>query len=195
MSKKHTRLLEEICFVHLHSMFPTVKSREIALQNPKMFNVEHMVEIAMANVGGYNFVDEYGYDFDDEDHSDCKTATLRAHDRTMIISKIENKIGSFRIVVYNEISDQVDYLYVTNKGRLANAEKGYLRSNLNQQRIRTTYNYGLDRYNKLERFRVKDFVTLATMTDEKMELLNPGLANMVPRHDKTKELFMMMFDE
>ena len=102
---KNRLLLEKIAFNYLPDMFPTDASRRLALRFPNAYNVEHLVELALAEVGGYNWLDEEGYDFDDENASDSKTCTLREYDKALCISKIENKIGSFRMVIYNEFKD------------------------------------------------------------------------------------------
>ena len=185
ISNKHTRILEEICFKYLPDVFPTKKSRETALAHPKIFNIEHMVELALAKLGGYNFIDDDGRDFDDIDNSDAKTCTVRERDRGLTIGKTENKIGSFRIVVYNEITEKLDYIYLTNKGRQLHTEREFLKKRPDEQRIRATYNHHFDHYNKLEDFRVENFETLAKMTDSLMEKKNPRLARIVARDNQT----------
>lgn len=186
---KPSKILQDIVFPHMHHLFPTKDARNLALKHPKAFNVEHLVEICMAAIGGYNFVDEYGRDFDDIDNSDSKTCTLREYSKDLTIGKIEHKIGSFRVVCYNEITDKLDYFYIPTVGRLAEREKGYIAKDRNQERIRTTYNPSTDMYNKLEKYRVKNFYELATMTDEKMFEYNPSLSNLRPREYQFEKLF------
>ena len=83
-------------------------------------------------------------DFDDIDNSDAKTCTVRERDRGLTIGKTENKIGSFRIVVYNEITEKLDYIYLTNKGRQLHTEREFLKRRPDEQRIRATYNHHFD---------------------------------------------------
>jgi len=188
---KHSKVLGDIIFPHFHHLFPTEKSRQIALKNPKAFNIEHLVELVMANIGGYNFVDEYGRDFDDANNSDSKTCTLRAHDSSLCIGKIEHKIGSFRVVCYNEIKNSLDYFYIPNLGRLYEREKGYIAKDRNQERIRARYTSSTDSYNKFEKYRVKNFYEVATMTDEKMFEYNPMLSQLKPREFQFERLFVV----
>ena len=182
--RKHYRILEEILFEHFPEFFPNKQSRKRALSDPNFFNIEHMVEVAMANVGGYNWVDATGYDFDDEDFSDAKTCTLRKHDSQFAIGRVERKIGSLRIVMYNEITDDIDYFYLTRLGRESQIEKGYIKADRNQERIRARYNESRKDYNKFEKFRVNSFTDLATMTDKKMEKRHPELKELLSKYDQ-----------
>jgi len=166
---KKRLILEEICFPYLPDMFPTKASRKLALAHPNAYYVEHLVELALAKTGGYEFVDADGYDFEDEDFSDSKTCTLRLKDNMLTISKTENKIGSFRIVVYNEIKDKLDFIYLTSAGRVRWTESDFAVKKPWEQRIRTTWNEARDSYNKLEKYRVNTFEELALMTDEKFK--------------------------
>jgi hypothetical protein len=163
---KNRVILEKICFTYLPDMFPTKESQGLALKYPNAYNVEHLVELALAKVGGYNWVDEEGYDFDDADFSDSKTCTLRCYDGQLGLTKIQNKIGSFRMVIYNEFKDDLHFIYLTSKGRERWIESGYLQKKPWEQRIRTSYNESKDSYNKLEEYRVSTFVELARMSDE-----------------------------
>ncbi len=186
---KHYRILEEICFPNFPGVWPTKASRDIALANPHFFNIEHLVEQAMADIGGYKWVDQVGYDFNDKDLSDAKTCTLRRHDNGLSINKIESKVGSFRIVVYNEITDSLDYFYLTKLGRESYVERGYLKKDRNQERIRATFTESRDSYNKLEKFRVKSFTELAKMTDAKMEKKHPNLLGLISKKKHFDKLF------
>ena len=166
---KNRLILEKICFPYLPDMFPTEASRRLALAHPNAYNVEHLVELALSEVGGYPFVDAEGYDFTDEDYSDSKTCTLRIRDNTFTIGKIENKIGSFRIVVYNEIKDDLDYIYLTSQGVCDWTERNFLKKKPWEERVRTSYTESTDSYNKLEKYRVNTFVELAEMSDAKFD--------------------------
>lgn len=166
---KKRLILEQICFPYLSDMFPTQASCKLALTHPDAYNVEHLVELALAQTGGYEFVDADGYDFLDEDFSDSKTCTLRQKDQMLTIGKTENKIGSFRIVVYNEIKDDLDYIYLTSRGRVCWTESHFADKKPWEERIRTCWTETRDSYNKLEMYRVNNFKELALMTDNKFE--------------------------
>ena len=141
----------------------------------------------------YKWVDAIGYDFDDKDKSDAKTCTLRKHDAQFTLNKIEHKIGSLRIVVYNEITDRLDYFYVTKVGRENRLEKGYLTKDRLQERMRSRYNIGRDDYCSFENFRCDSFVELATMSDKKMEKKNPKVKYLLSKSEKYQELFDEQF--
>jgi len=188
---KQYRILNEILFQYLPDFFPTKANKKNALAYPNAYNVEHLVELAMANVGGYKWVDAIGYDFDDKDKSDAKTCTLRKHDAQFTLNKIEHKIGSLRIVVYNEITDRLDYFYVTKVGRENRLEKGYLTKDRLQERMRSRYNIGRDDYCSFENFRCDSFKELATMTDKKMEKKNPKVKYLLSK----SAMFATHFDE
>ena len=134
-----------------------------------------------------------GYDFDDKDKSDAKTCTLRKHDAQFTLNKIEHKIGSLRIVVYNEITDRLDYFYVTKVGRENRLEKGYLTKDRLQERMRSRYNIGRDDYCSFENFRCDSFVELATMSDKKMEKKNPKVKYLLSKSEKYQDLFDEQF--
>lgn len=159
---KKLGILEAVCFPHLPHLFAEESTRQFALAHPEIFNIEHLVELALANVGGYNFVDEDGRDFDDEVNSVSKTCTLRKWGRGLTISNIENKIGAFRIVVWNEITENVDFLYMPRSAVEKWTEHGFLKKSPKTQRLRGTYNADLDSYNKLEKYQVATFKELAT---------------------------------
>jgi len=174
---KSRLILEQICFPYLPDMFPTKASRKLALAHPNAYNVEHLVELALSQTGGYEFVDADGYDFLDPDRSDSKTCTLRCRDKMFTIGKTENKVGSFRIVIYNEIKDELDYIYLTSEGRVRWTESNFLIKKPWEERIRTTWNESRDCYNKLEKYRVNTFLELALMTDEKFKTYNRHLVD------------------
>lgn len=152
---KRTVFLEKILLVHVPHVLP---SKKIALKNPEAYNIEHLTEVALAELGGYKFVDEEGYDF--TDFSDCKTTSTNSKTNIVTINSIENKIGALRIICYNHNKQDLDYFFVpANKLHLV-ALPCYGK-NSHKQRIRAKYNVAGDHYNQFEQYRVTDFVTLA----------------------------------
>ena len=70
---------------------------EESIKMCKAFNVEYLIELALAKVGGYNFVDESGFDFDD--YSDSKS----------IIEKIE--ISLIKLTLHLTINREDLFFY------------------------------------------------------------------------------------
>lgn len=163
VNKHHVFMRDVIC--KHHPLFVNSRAiKRIAVNHPLLFNIERLVEESMAAVGGYNFVDEEGRDFDDLSNSDCKTTTVinDGRSRTAIISSVENKIGSLRVVIYNPFKDRVDYMYIPKKDVTLLSEQNYGKQS-HKMKIRCRWNEWNDHYNKLERFRVESFATLATI--------------------------------
>jgi hypothetical protein len=157
---KHQRILKDIAHVHL----PEYQDpRHLAVFDTRWrhYNVEHIVEDAMAHVGGYSYVDKDHYD--NSDYSETKTGTCRQHDRTATISSIISrhtktaKAGDIRAVIYNEFTGNLDYFF------LPKAEWELLREHgeANCSILRTKYQPATDVYTKWQRFRLGDFETLA----------------------------------
>jgi len=115
-------------------------------------------KIALAKVGGYEFVDAEGYDF--TDFSDSKTASTNPNTNVVTISSIENKIGALRITCYNHVKQALDYFFVPSN-KLHTVALACYGKNSHKQRIIARYNEAGDHYNQFEKFRIADFVTLA----------------------------------
>ena len=143
------------------------------MKNPEGHAVERLVEesLAAASRGAYEFVDEVGYDFTDK--SDSKTVTVRrikGTDKTnMSVGKVENKIGALRTVIYNTITEQLDFMY------MPFTEWQPLRSRAlyPQERIVGSWSVTKQSYGRLEKYRVSSFEELATATDESFFLKHP----------------------
>ena len=92
-------------------------AKKHALENPSHYNVEHLVELAMAHVGGYEFVDASLYDF--SDFSDSKTTTLSELDGSVscqggvpfMTTGGNVKIGALRVVIYNPNNQKLYYVF------------------------------------------------------------------------------------
>ena len=157
MSKQRT-LLKEIIIPVLDELFPTESSKQYALTNPHIYNVEHLVELCLAKVGGYEFIDEEGYDF--TDYSDSKTTTVNETRLVMEIGSVETKIGSLRICAYNPIKESVDYFFLTQRQLRTYAQPCYGNNSL-KERLKAKWNAARDCYNSFEQFRVNSFEELA----------------------------------
>lgn len=168
---KDSKLLKEIVF-NYHPMFKhSTTLQEAAIIDPSIFNVERLIEQSLAAEGGYNFVDEFGYDFDDECLSDSKTVTVvnnggRNQSKVIIIGNVHTKIGSLRVTIYNPYSNKIDYMYIPQRAvRILKENNGsQSREAGPKERIRATWNERYDHYNRLEEFRVPNFVALANAT-------------------------------
>jgi len=157
MSKQRT-FLRDVIIPTLPELFPTEAAKSYALTNPHIYNVEHLVELCLAKVGGYDFVDAEGYDF--TDYSDSKTASVNEKTLVVSVSSIETKIGSLRICVYNPIADRVDFFYMTNR-EMKTYALDCAGKQSHKQRLLMRWNAGRDDYNSFEQFRVASFEELA----------------------------------
>ena len=125
------------------------------------YNVEHIVEDAMAHVGGYEYINEDHYD--NSDYSETKTGTLRTHDSTATITNIVSdkgnkaKVGDIRAVIFNEYTGQLEYFFLPKAEWEALREYG----DANKRILRARYNANTGKIIRWERFRVPNFETLA----------------------------------
>ena len=163
MSKNYVLIRDVI--IKYHPSF--IKSPDLCnygLANPDIFNVERLIEEALAHNGGYNFINEAGRDYDDRWNSDCKTTTVIAdgNSKTAIISSVENKIGSLRITIYNPFKDAVDFMYIPKKSVALLKEPSYGKNSY-KEKIRARWNANTDYYNSCDKFRVDSFKKLATI--------------------------------
>jgi hypothetical protein len=157
---KHQCILKDIAHQHLPeyqqgNQLPTL------ITNWRHYNVEHIVEDAMAHVGGFVYVDKDHYD--NSDYSETKTGTCRQHDRVATISGIISrhtktaKVGDIRAVIYNEFTEQLDYFFLPKAAWELLREHGEANCSI----LRTKYQQQRAVYTKWEPYRVDDFETLA----------------------------------
>lgn len=147
--------------------------QKFALEFYDILNVERLIEQTLAVVGGYNFIDEVGRDFDCISNSDSKTVTVvnnggRDQSRVMIIGSVEHKIGSLRVTVYNPYKNDIDFLYIPRDDVQQLMENDGTRGSamIKKKRIRATWSPSRDTYNKLEKYRVNSFEELAKAHDQ-----------------------------
>jgi hypothetical protein len=168
---KHQMFMEQIVCKY-HPEFRKSKDlQKYGLKYPEIFNIERLIEESLAAVGGYDFVDEAGRDFNCPSNSDSKTVTVvnnggHRQAKVMVIGSVENKIGSLRVTIYNPWKQGVDYMYIPKKNVQLLMENSGTAGNDSgfKQRIRGTWNPERDDYNKLECFRVSSFKELALAT-------------------------------
>jgi len=166
---KHTVFMEQIVCKY-HPEFKASKDLQMyGIKHAEIFNIERLIEESLASVGGYDFVDEDGRDFNCAYNSDSKTVSVvnnggTSQSKVIIIQSVENKIGSLRVTIYNPFNNSVDFMYIPKKGVQSLMENSGTQGNENKikQRIRTSWNEQRDDYNKLEQYRVASFKELAT---------------------------------
>lgn len=161
MLNKEQTILKEVISKHL----PRYNGREDELvTNWQDFNVERLVEQAMAEVGGYDYVDAHHYDFDD--FSDSKTATIskEGHSWKATVGNITQgglkskaKAGDLRVVVYNSYDGSLQYYFMPKAGWEAIRESG----KANKGKLRAAYSPLEDVVYKWKKWRVDSFETLA----------------------------------
>jgi hypothetical protein len=136
--------------------------------NPDHFRIERLVEEALAYMGGYNYIDEIGRDFDDIDNSDSKTTSLNALTGIAELSGLRAKIGSLRISIYNPFEQCIDMFYMKYEDWQDKATKVFSKSkkyNVDDLRLRFVYSVTTKSYNQFDQYKVPDFFTLATKMD------------------------------
>jgi hypothetical protein len=166
---KVTAFMEEIVLKHNNNR----KHWEVIYNHLKLTKrhtvlpIESLFEDTLADVGGYSFVDEYGYDFDEPYFSDAKTATvlinsIKSGSKIIIVNSLECKIGSIRLAVYNEYSNDhsIAYFYLPHVEWKKVVERDFQISRPTMHRFRCSWSW-INGYNWLEDYRVKDFVALA----------------------------------
>ena len=169
---KNTTFLKNIGFEYLPDMFPTTTSRKLALKYPQAYNIEYLTEIALATVGGYEFIDGEHCDF--SDGSEAKTGSVRlnptkrgGNSHTGEISNIVSsggvmKSGDIRLCLYIPFDESIRYFFIPNtelKGIKIN-----IHPTMQMGRIFFTYYHPTGRIKKLEKYEVEDFKSVATAT-------------------------------
>ena len=145
--------------------------------DPMEYNIPRMVERAMAKIGGDLYGDEAHCDF--LDGSDGKTATItrqpmdeesrkNTHQLTITntISQGGTVKGDLRVVVYNAVTDQLEYFFIPKSDIRALSripKKG-------MPRIEAYYNSKTGLVPKLEKYRMPDFVSLCKQPSTCMEI-------------------------
>ena len=126
------------------------RTSNAAMDMAGLFKIEHLVELAMAEIGDYTFLDESGYDF--SDFSDCKTASIGVPEGkasgAMAISALGTKIGAIRAVIYNPFYNRLDYMFFPYEEWKKYSEPKYKSGHIVDSRIRSTFNKKKNSYSK-----------------------------------------------
>lgn len=167
---KTTVLFEDIVTKY-HPVFQDKNIARLVKKHPAIFSIEHLIELTMAEVGGYDFVDAAHCDF--SDGTECKTSSVspnpvkNGHSSYRLeISNVVSpggsmKTGDVRCVVYNPHTKDASYFYIP-VGDLADVGINY-HPTTGIGRIFATWNCKTNKIPKLEKYRVSDFTTLAQM--------------------------------
>lgn len=159
MSKNYVLMRDVIC--KYHPEFKKSKDlQKYGLKHPDIFNCERLVEEALAATGGYNFVDESGRDFDCPDNSDSKTVSVQPSSKVVEVASVENKIGSLRITIYNQFTQNLHFMYIPHKS-LSVLKLPCYGKNQFKERLLMKWNESGNHYNSFQRFIVPDFKALA----------------------------------
>lgn len=138
---------------------------------PKSINIEHLIELTAAEVGGYEFIDMPHYDF--SDGSEMKTGSINPRPKTpggashpVEVSNIisaggQEKTGDLRIVIYNPVHESVLYYFVPISSIHEIGVNIHPTSGIG--RFKGTYNSVRNDIPKLEKFRVASFEELCKM--------------------------------
>lgn len=168
---KRTLLFKEIIFKHHPEFRKSRTLKRLALSDPKMFNVEHLIEECFAIVGPYVFIDGDHADF--SDGSDSKTASIReAPDRKTgycathrgEIGGVETagggqKTGALRCIIYNPHLEKLMYYYLP-KSMWENSITIHPSSKIGK--IMFSYNRVKNYIPKFSGYECSDFIALAT---------------------------------
>lgn len=139
--------------------------------HPQIFNIEHLIELTMAHIGGYDFVDAAHCDF--SDGTECKTGSVSPNPvkqgRNSYRLEISNivspggsiKEGDVRAVIYNPHTGSQTYYYIP-QNRLTDLGINY-HPTTGIGRIFATWNRITNKIPKLEAYKVDSFMQVATI--------------------------------
>ena len=167
----------------VHRYHPEFKSKsmlKLVKKHPKIFNIAHLIELTMAEVGGYDVVDQVGYDF--SDGTECKTASVtptaliirgvRMPTYKVIISGVAHpntrsmKTGDIRLVVYNPHTTSAMFYYLPHKIY----KDWYITKRTGV--LQATWHRTRNLIKKWDSYRVDAFEQLATMKPKVLQKYN-----------------------
>lgn len=148
------------------------KLKNLLSANIGWLNIESLIEQTMAAVGGYNFVDGEHYDF--SDGTECKTGSVAPNPKKNLgitygvkITNVQSCAGvtkgSLRAVIYNPHTESCSYFFIPSDHLDTEIALSYINGYGTTKVLSATWNSITNKINKLERYRVKDFETLAKM--------------------------------
>ena len=158
--------------VENHPIYSESPFREVVLERPADFNMEHLVEQMMAlnSNGVYTFVD--GVHHDNSDMSDTKTGTLHANGK-MSSAEISNvrssfgvlKTGAIRAVILNPILNKFHFLFIPPDAisKLMHTKKG---TPTKSRSIWLRYSKKKNVFTKLEKYGITEFETFKELAME-----------------------------
>lgn len=168
---KTTVLLREVISQHSAVFNNDIVEDIIESYDPKVFNIERLIEYVMAEVSGHDFVDGHHYDLSDGSEIKTSTVTLnptkpgapshRFEISNVVSSGGQMKTGDIRLVMYNAVNDDVTYYFIPNS-QLSSLGINY-HPTTKMGRIFGTWNREKNRYNKISQYQVADFETLARL--------------------------------
>ena len=166
----------------VHRYHPEFKSKsmlKLVKKHPKIFDIGHLIELTMAEVGGYDVVDQFGYDF--SDGTECNTASVspsfkikngvRQRSSQVRIPNVVNrmtgtmKTGDIRAVVYNPHNTSIIFYYIPHK-----VYKDWYIHKMGA--LPATYNSKKNTIVKWEPYRVDTFKQLATIKPKVLQKYN-----------------------
>lgn len=166
----------------VHQYHPEFKSKsmlKLVEKHPDIFNIGHLIELTMAEVGGYDVVDGHGYDFSDS--TECKTASVcptSINNKMQIVSqsykvRITNvvcsngtmKTGDIRAVIYNPHTTSIMFYYFPHK-----VYKDWCISKGGA--LEAAWNRRYNHIKKWEPYRVDTFKQLAKMKPKVLQKYN-----------------------
>lgn len=159
--KKHYIIKNIVLQYYPQYLNTTPEIQEWLLSYPEHFDSLYLMEQTIAMIGGYEFVNEQGYDFNDKCKSDLKTVSISINGRrgsavsyaVTPIRNVKTKIGPIRLAVYNIHTDEMMY-YVM--------EPEFYRTLIDKtDTIKLYYNRQLDGISRIEHCRKKDIVEFA----------------------------------
>lgn len=173
MSKERC-LMRDVVVNHHEDFISRPQLIDYGLKHPGIFNVERLVEEAVAHAsdGKLEFID--GAHMDYPDGSDCKTASIRANPKAPNsvvhrgeISGVCNaagnmKGGALRCVIYNPIEDETLYYFLPKDFWLPRVT---FHPTSGVGKLVYTYNRKRGLITLFEDYRVGSFVELARVSD------------------------------
>jgi hypothetical protein len=136
---------------------------------PSILNIEHLVELTMAETGGYEFINAEHCDF--SDGSECKTASISPNpvkqgnnSYRLEISNVVSpggkmKTGDLRVVVYNPHRNECLFYFIPHEDIWQCGINFHPTTGIG--RIFCTWNRLTNRISKLNKFEVGSFEELA----------------------------------
>lgn len=164
-----TQTLYEQVIAPYNTTFGIPEIWNMVKKYPNILNIEHLVELTMAQSGNYEFIDAEHCDF--SDGTECKTASISPNPvkkgRNTYRLEISNvvspggkmKSGDLRVIVYNPHREECLYYYIPNKHLWDCGINLHPTTGIG--RIFATWNRVTNRIPKLDKFRVDSFEELA----------------------------------